>query len=143
MKVEQSIVIAAKRERVWRGWVEEISSWWSKPYFIDPEYVTGLTLEPRLGGRFFEEWGKDAGYLLGQVIEWLPPQRLSYTWSEKSWAGIVTVVHLEFIEVKDQTKVVLVQEGFERLPDGKDQLKGYDHGSADLLGRLKAYVEKR
>lgn len=143
MKVEQSILVEAKPERVWQGWVTEISAWWSKPYFIDPENVTGLILEPRLGGRFIEEWGKEAGYLLGQVIEWLPPQRLSYTWSERSWSGILTVVHLEFIDLKDRTKINLIHEGFERLPDGKEQLTGYDRGSADLLGKLKAHVEKK
>jgi uncharacterized protein YndB with AHSA1/START domain len=143
MKVEQSILIAAKRERVWQGWVEEISAWWSKPYYIDPENVTGLILEPRLGGRFIEEWGKDAGYLIGHVIEWLPPQRLAYTWSEKSWAGVITVVRLEFISEKDQTRIDLIHDGFERLPDGKEQRKSYEHGSADLLGKLKTYVEKR
>ena len=143
MKVEQSILIAAKRDRVWQGWVEEISAWWSKPYYNEPKIVTGLTLEPRLGGLFIEEWGKDAGYLIGQVIEWLPPQRLSYTWSERSWAGIITVVRLEFTAVKDQTQINLIHEGFERLPDGREQQKSYEHGSADLLGRLKAYAEKR
>jgi uncharacterized protein YndB with AHSA1/START domain len=126
-----------------RAGSRELSAWWSKPYFIDPENVTGLILEPRLGGRFIEEWGKEAGYLIGHVIEWLPPQRLSYTWSERSWSGIITVVHLEFIDLKDRTKINLVHEGFERLPDGKEQSKSYDRGSADLLGKLKAYVEKK
>jgi uncharacterized protein YndB with AHSA1/START domain len=142
VKVEQSILIAAKRERVWQGWVHEMSAWWSKPYYIDPEKVTGLFMEPRLGGRLIEEWGGNAGYLIGHVIEWLPPQRLSYTWSEKLWAGIITVVNLEFTTVERQTRINLTHKGFERLPDGAEKRKSYDHGSADLLGKLKLYLEK-
>ena len=53
------------------------------------------------------------------------------------------MVHLEFIAEGEQTKINLVHAGFERLPDGKEQRKGYEHGRADLLGKLKAYVEKK
>ena len=49
---------------------------------------------------------------------------------------------VEFLEVKDQTRLNLTHDGFERLPDGEEQRKSYDHGSADLLGKFKIYVEK-
>ncbi len=143
MKVERSMVIAAQPERVWQAWVSEMNRWWTKPYYVDPERVTGLVIEPRLGGRYLEKWGGDgSGYLIGHVIEWLPPLRLAYTWSEKSWGGIVTVVRLEFQPEGEGTRLSLVHEGFERLPDGVEQRAGYDRGGADLLGKLKAYVEK-
>jgi hypothetical protein len=35
-----------------------------------------------------------------------------------------------------------VQEGFERLPESDIQRDGYDGGCKELIGRLKAYVEK-
>ncbi len=142
MKVERSIVIAAQPERVWRAWVSEMNQWWTKPYYMDSERVTGLVIEPHLGGRYMEKWGEDgSGYLIGHVVEWLPPLRLAYTWSEKSWGGIVTVVRLEFQPERGGTRLALVHEGFERLPDGEAQRAGYDRGGADLLGKLKAYVE--
>jgi uncharacterized protein YndB with AHSA1/START domain len=143
MKVERSVVIAAKPERVWRAWVSEMNNWWTRPYYMDAERVTGLAMEPHLGGRYIEKWDEaGSGYLIGHVIEWLPPQRLAYTWSEKSWAGVTTVVHLEFQPEGASTRLSLVHEGFERLPDGVAQRQGYESGSADLLGKLKAYVEK-
>lgn len=142
MKVERSIIINAKPEGVWRSWVDEINAWWTKPYYIDAERVTGLRIESRLGGLFIEEWGQDAGYVIGQVIEWLPPRRLAYTWSEKSWGGITTLVRLEFLPEGDNTRLTLLHDGFERLPDGVEQRAGYENGHADLLGKLKAYIEK-
>lgn len=143
MKVERNILIDAPPERVWQGWVDEINAWWSRPYYIDAERVTGLRFEPRLGGLFVEEWGQDAGYLIGQIIEWLPPRRLAYTWSEKSWSGITTIVRLELFPEGDGTRLALQHEGFERLPDGADQRAGYEKGQADLLDKLKAYIEKK
>ncbi|MGH2521632.1 MAG: hypothetical protein ACRDH2_03925 [Anaerolineales bacterium] len=50
-KVEQTITIAAKPGRVWQAWVNEMNSWWTKPYYNDAERVTGLHLEPQLRGR--------------------------------------------------------------------------------------------
>jgi len=142
MKVERSIVIAAPPERVWRAWVSEMNQWWTKPYYMDSGRVTGLVIEPHLGGRYMEKWGEDgSGYLIGHVVEWLPPLRLAYTWSEKSWGGVVTVVRLEFQPEGEGTRLSFVHEGFERLPDGAEQRAGYDRGGADLLGKLKVHVE--
>ncbi|HLF28754.1 MAG TPA: SRPBCC domain-containing protein [Anaerolineae bacterium] len=142
LKVEQSISIAAKPERVWRAWTAEISKWWTRPYFIDPERVTGLVLEPQLGGRFIEMWGEQgAGYLLGHVIEWLPPQRLAFTWTEKAWTGAATVVWVTLEPEGQGTRVTLVHEGFERLPDGAAQRSGYQMGWGDLLSKSKLHIE--
>jgi len=143
MKVEKSIVIAASPERVWRAWTDEISRWWVKPYFIDPERALGLVIEPHAGGRFVEKWGDDGvGYLLGHVIEWLPPQRLAFTWTENDWSGVSTVVSVKFHEEGRGTRVTLVHEGFDRVPDGAGQRSSYESGWGDLLGKCQAYAEK-
>ena len=143
MKVERNILIAAQPARVWQAWVSEMGAWWSEPYYMDAERVTGMNIEPRLGGLFVEQWGKDAGYLLGHVIEWLPPERLTCTWTEKGWAGIFTTVRLELRSEGAQTHVSLIHDGFEHLPDGAEQSRSYEGGWDDLLGKLKAHVEKR
>ena len=144
-KVERSITIAAEPERVWQAWVSEMNNWWTKPYYMDPERVTGLTIEPQLGGRYIEKWGNDgSGYLIGHVVEWLPPLKIGYTWSERGWGGVATVVWLEFQpNGPGGTRLNFVHEGFERLPDGDQQRDNYDYGSSELLRRFKTYVEKK
>ncbi len=144
MKVEKTIVIAAKPDRVWRAWTSEIARWWTKPYFIDAERAAGLVIEPQIGGRFMEKWGDGgAGYLLGHVVEWLPPNRLAFTWTEKDWVGASTVVKVQFEPDGQGTRVTLVHEGFDRVPDGEGQRSGYDAGWGDLLSKLKAYADER
>lgn len=143
MKVEKTIAIAAPPERVWRAWTAEISKWWTKPYYIDAERAIGVAIEPGAGGRFLEKWGDNgAGYLLGHVVEWLPPQRLAFTWMERDWAGVSTVVRVQLQAEGQDTRVSLVHEGFDRVPDSEGQATGYAAGWGDLLSKVKAYAEE-
>jgi uncharacterized protein YndB with AHSA1/START domain len=143
-KVERTITIAAKPERVWQAWVEEMNEWWTKPYYNDHGRVTGLSMEPWLGGRYIEKWDENgAGFLIGIIVEWLPPVRLAYTWSERGWGGVQTLVRIEF-EPEEQggTRLTYVQEGFDRLADSDRQRDGYGHGCDELLSRLQAHIGK-
>ena len=54
-RVESSITIAAAPERVWKAWVEDMNQWWTKPYYNDHARVTGLQMEPGLGGRYIQK----------------------------------------------------------------------------------------
>jgi uncharacterized protein YndB with AHSA1/START domain len=143
LRVERTTAIAAPPERVWQAWVSEINRWWAKPYYNDHDRVTGLELEPCLGGRFVEKWGGGgAGFLIGQVIEWLPPLRLAYTWSERGWVGAVTVARLELDpDGQGGTLLHFTHAGFERLPESARMRDGYAEGWEDLVSRLKQYVE--
>jgi uncharacterized protein YndB with AHSA1/START domain len=142
-RVERTITIAAKPERVFQAWVEEMNQWWTKPYYNDHERVIGLYMEPKLGGRYIEQWDENGGgFLIGTIVEWLPPLRLAYTWSQQDWAGVSTLVRIEFIKHGDGTRMTYTQEGFERLPEGAQIRDGYDRGSEELTSRLKAYIEK-
>src|SRR5574341_501336 len=115
-KVERTITIAAPPERVWQAWVHEMNAWWTKPYYNDHSRVMGLRMEPGLGGRYIEEWGANGeGFLIGTITEWLPPLRLAYTWSERGWGGVQTLVQIELQpDGNGGTQLHYTQSGFER-----------------------------
>lgn len=75
-RVEFEITIAATPERVWRAFVAETSRWWLKDFYAGGEAARGFIVEPRLGGRLYEDWGDGAGVLWYTVIGLLPPQSL-------------------------------------------------------------------
>ena len=51
-----SIVIEASRERVWRGLTDQIGTWWLPDFhMLGTDSI--VTLEPRAGGRLFEQNG--------------------------------------------------------------------------------------
>lgn len=143
MKVEHTTLIAADPERVWQAWIYEINRWWTAPYYNDASRVSGLEFEPHLGGHFIEKWGEGgSGFLIGHIVEWLPPQRLAYTWSERTWGGIVTLVSLEFQPEDQNTRLSIVHSGFERLPEGEKLRLGYADGHGKLMSGLKNYLER-
>ena len=141
---ESAIAISAAPERVWQAWVEEINQWWTKPYYNDHSLVTGLHMEPGLGGRLIEKWGETgSGFLIGTIVEWLPPLRMAYTWTERGWGGAQTFVRVEFTEDgRGGTLMRLEHHGFERLPEGAQQRQGYQQGWGDLLTKARNFLEK-
>ena len=53
---EFSIFIEASRERVWRGLTDQLGTWWLPDFhMLGTDSI--VTLEPRAGGRLFEENG--------------------------------------------------------------------------------------
>jgi uncharacterized protein YndB with AHSA1/START domain len=143
-KVERTITIAAAPDRVFQAWVYEMNQWWTKPYYNDHARIHGLHMEPGLGGRYIEKWDQNGGgFLIGTVIEWLPPTRLAYTWTERGWGGVNTLIRIELApDEAGGTRLTYVQEGFERLPDNQAIRDGYLHGCIELTDRLKAHIEK-
>jgi len=150
-RVDRTIVIAAPPERVWKAWVQEMNAWWTRPYYNDHDRVTGLLMEPGLGGRYIEKWGENGeGFLIGNITQWLPPHRLAYTWTQSDWQGVYTLVRIEFeADGNGGTCMRFIHEGFERLPvdlqvapSGMTLHEGYDHGWNELSSRLKNFIEK-
>ncbi len=144
-KVEHQLTINAAPKRVWKAWVEEMNQWWTKPYYNDEARVTGQHFEPRVGGCYIEDWGEEGeGFLIGTVKEWLPPTLLAHTWTERDWAGADTFVRLELApDPGGGTRLKFTHEGFERLPNSARRRSEHEHGWSDLIGKLKAFLERR
>ena len=73
-EVEMEIAIDAPRERVWRALVAEIGVWWRKD-FLSP-LARAFRLEPRPGGRLYEDWGHEQGRLWYTVVGIEAPRKL-------------------------------------------------------------------
>ena len=139
--VERALDLPVPPARAWQAWVRDIHHWWTKPYYNDGKLVTGLSFEQRLGGVFVENWGEEAGFLVGRIVEWLPPQRLSYTWMEAGWRGAETLVRLTFSPIPSGTRLALVHEGFERLAEPEKLRQGYQFGVNELTERFLQYLQ--
>jgi uncharacterized protein YndB with AHSA1/START domain len=73
--VELEVKIDSSLERVWKAIVEETSEWWPREFFTSAG-TKGFIIEPRLGGRVYEDWGGGAGLLWFTVIGLNPPTTL-------------------------------------------------------------------
>lgn len=66
-QVDLEITIKAKPQRVWQALVEETSRWWLKDFYSRPE-AKGFVIEPRLGGRAYEDCGENGGQIWYTVV---------------------------------------------------------------------------
>ena len=110
-EVVSEVRMAAPPGRVWHALTEEIGRWWPAGFFSSPK-AKRMVLEPRVGGRVFEDWGEgDASGLLWYTVigieagrelrlsgelgpDWGGPAHLATRWTLKP-DGDGTVVRLE------------------------------------------------
>jgi len=66
-EVVSEVRIAAGREAVWKALVEKTSRWWAKDFYTHPE-PKAFVIEPRVGGRAYEDWGGGEGQVWYTVL---------------------------------------------------------------------------
>jgi len=69
------VEIAATVERVWKTLTLQIGTWWPS-HFNSSEETKQFVLEPRVGGRMFEDLGGDDGVLWGTVVSFQTNKQL-------------------------------------------------------------------
>jgi len=132
-----TIDMAAPRGVVWRCLTETdcIRAWWNP----------GVSLAPRVGGRFTEPWRDADGrefVTSGEVVQIAEPELLVLTWADADWV-VETTVRWRLAGRSGGTHLELVHLGWEQFPD--DQRAGLmdDHtaGWRQHLQALQAYAE--
>jgi uncharacterized protein YndB with AHSA1/START domain len=141
-QVELEIPVEAPRERVWKAFVEEIGQWWLKDFYAGPN-AQAFVLEPRLGGRMYEDWGDGAGLLWYTVIGIDPPRSLDLAGHLTPAFGgpAKTYLRIAFEEDGGRTRLKISDSIFGRVtPASAEQFRA---GWEMLFGQgLKAWVEK-
>lgn len=139
-QIELSIVVKASGGEVWHALTDrdELDNWWGD----------GITLEPRLGGRFQEKWEDDQGQLQvasGKVTAIKNKKSITFTWSEKMWPqAAITECTFEIVEVgAGKTQLTVRHGGWETLPQAlrAPALKDFKTGWNFHLKELKEYLD--
>ena len=98
----------ASRERVFRAWITPRAlEHWLKPR---GKNMTVRSLDARAGGSFHFEL-EDGSSLIGTYLQFVPPEKLVYTWTGGAAQGSETVVTLDFFDLGTVTELVLTHEG--------------------------------
>jgi uncharacterized protein YndB with AHSA1/START domain len=137
-----TLTIDAPVEQVFRTFTDGFGSWWPAEYHIGhAEYHIGhadmatAILEPRQGGRWYEQGTDGSECDWGRVLAWEPPHRLVVTWQINGhWQYDPEPEHASEIEVRfsadgpEQTTVSLEHRHLERLVDGQALRDGITGG---------------
>jgi DNA-binding transcriptional ArsR family regulator/uncharacterized protein YndB with AHSA1/START domain len=138
--IEQEVLIRAPRARVFDALTRDIAQWW---IFRLMQEGSTLVLEPRVGGRFFEDLGDGQGALWGIVQHIKRPEVLRLNGALGMMRDpVVSVYTYELVETEDgATRLKLTHRvAGEPAPHAEENYRG---GWGKLLGRyLKAYVEE-
>ena len=99
----------------------ELDAWWrhGRAYRVGGKKEGALHLEPRLGGRVFQEYG-DRGssvHEIGTITAWNPPAHFAFTWRGLNFieADPSTQVEVWFEASGEGTRVTLEHRGFAAL----------------------------
>ncbi len=100
----------------------EIDQWWRRgpAYRVGGKNPGTLHLEPRLGGRVFEQYGANGSALheIGAITAWEPPAHFAFTWRGINFAPTEqTTVEVWFAASGEGTRVTLEHRGFATLRD--------------------------
>lgn len=74
VRLESELRFRATAERVFRALTQEVRAWF--PHTYGGDRVRDVVVEPRVGGRHYEDWGDGHGHLYGHVTVYDPPRRL-------------------------------------------------------------------
>lgn len=124
-QVSVTVTVDVPPDVTFEVFTTEIDRWWRTglKYRISGRNPGTLAIEPKLGGRLFEQYegpGGPAVHVAGEITAWEPPSHLAFEWRAANFApGEVTYVDIRFTPTESGgTQVALIHHGFAALrPD--------------------------
>ena len=121
-KVRVTTFVKVAIEDAFAVFTEEIDRWWRRgpAYRISGREPGTIHLEPRLGGRIFEQYGDQGSALheAGTITLWEPPRHLAFEWRSVTFVpGESTTVELWFESSGEGTRVTLEHRGWTTIRD--------------------------
>ena len=137
-QIEQEVLVRASRDQVFDALTRDIGKWWA---FRIADKGSELTLEPRVGGRFFEDLGNGEGALWGTVMYIRRPEKIRLNGPLGISAPVVSNYIYELVEADGGTLLKLSHRIFGDV-DAKVE-ESHRTGWGKLLNRyLKGYLEQ-
>jgi DNA-binding transcriptional ArsR family regulator/uncharacterized protein YndB with AHSA1/START domain len=139
-QIEQEIVIDAPIHSVFDGLTENINDWWA--FRLGENKDSKMIFEPKLNGRFYEDWGNGQGVLWGTVIHYNAPEEIKLV-GLLGMKGAVNSNYSYKLEEKGSSTVLKLTHHAMGLLEPQWE-EAHRHGWNELLNNLlKGYVEKK
>ncbi|MBI3675914.1 MAG: SRPBCC domain-containing protein [Proteobacteria bacterium] len=78
--VKKTLRVNAPQARAFEVFTARFDSWWPKTHHIGKAEMKCGIMEPRVGGRWYEEGTDGSQCDWGKVLAWEPPSRLVVSW---------------------------------------------------------------
>ena len=137
---ELAISIDAPRQRVWRALTDQLSSWWLPDFhMLGPDSL--VTLEPRAGGRLYEQNGNQE-LLWYNVLAIMPEESMSLVgYCTPDFGGpLTTMLTAKLRSENESTELSITDALYGRVTD--QQVESLQSGWSQLFtAGLKGFVE--
>ena len=152
--VRKSVRVGVPIERAFSVFVEEMGSWWPASHHIGATPFAAITVEPRVGGRWYEVGADEKPCEWGTVLAWDPPEHIAFSWhvgpghDSPQWKYNPDMARASQVDVffeadgPEATVVDLVHSGLERHGEGYEQLRALFDGPG-AWGEIMARYAKR
>lgn len=140
IRIEQQVTIDAPPARVFEALTKHLGAWWGSPYLIGAG-ARDLIVEPKIGGRVYEDWGNGAGALWATVTSIKKNDHIEWTGRIGMGGAVLGVVAYALESKGKGTLLKLSHRASGEVT--KEMETNYGGGWQDLLGtRLRGFVER-
>jgi uncharacterized protein YndB with AHSA1/START domain len=133
LEVEQEVTVAAPREKVFEA-LCRMGEWWPHAF----REGSAVHLEPRVGGRFWEDWGDGDGALYATVTGIRRPELLTCTGPMGMRTPVTGVWTMELAERDGATLVRLSHHAVGPIDD--ETRAAYQHGWGEVFDALRSHL---
>jgi DNA-binding transcriptional ArsR family regulator/uncharacterized protein YndB with AHSA1/START domain len=103
VRLAYELRIQASAERTFEVMTQRVQDWF--PHTYGGDRVRAVVVEPRVGGRHYEDWGGDQGHLYGQVTLFDPPR----AWATRGRLFPGTILDTEYELTEEPGPVTVVR----------------------------------
>lgn len=137
LAIMKSVQVGCSVEDAFRVFTENIGSWWPlATKSVGLEDAVNLVVEPRPGGRVYEQVRGGEEHEWGEVLAWEPPRRLVFSWHPGRARETGQEVEVRFGATGNETRVELEHRGWERLVGRTGEVPAhFVSGWEEALGR--------
>jgi hypothetical protein len=149
--VKKSVRVETSIERAFHVFVEQMETWWPKSHHLGPREWELIVIEPRVGGRWYEQDATGGQCDWGTVLEWDPPRKARFSWhlgpklGYEGWSYDPDIRRASELEIRftaegGATQVKLEHSRLERHGIGAEKLRAIFDGPEAWEKILAGYI---
>lgn len=145
--VRVEVSVDASIERAFSVFTEQCDLWWPREYGLGPVERIALTMEPQLGGRWYETGRDGSEHDWGVVLAWEPATYLALSWMiapgfrPEPDPARASRVDVHFVaDGPHRTVISLTHSGFEHHGEGWQSMRDGVAGEGGWPGVLRSFA---
>ena len=144
--VRVSVDVAAPPERAFEVFTAGMNGWWDPSHHVLTGTLKAVGVEPRVGGRLWEENQDGDTCTWGRVLAWDPPRTFAFArllgmdWAVPAEDAPASRVTVTFTPTADGTRVDLVHDELDRHGPGWEAMRAAVESDGGWPAGLRAFA---